>query len=156
MEFSHPFFKIERSAAKRAEGIAYWKAHIYDKTTELREAERLAEDLIEKDLKEGEEEKPGVDYEAIKDEIKYAIKEVKEAKKRHVDHLTTAEFCISTLEFFNAAAAANVNEMQTQLIMLKIFKEFKEGNDLAVTRFFKDQALKLRLPAPRHPPTWTA
>jgi hypothetical protein len=120
------------------------------------EAERLAEDLMEKDLKEGQEEKPGVDYEAIKDDIKYALERMKEAKKRHVDHLTTAEFCISTLEFFNAAAAANVSEIQTQIIMLKIFKEFKEGNDLAVTRFFKDQALRLRLPIPRHPPTWTA
>ena len=156
MDFSHPFFKIERSAAKRAEGIAYWKAHVYDKSVELREAERLVEDFMEKDLKEGQEEKLGVDYEAIKEDIKYAIEKMKEAKKRQVDHLTTAEFCISTLEFFNAAAAANVSEIQTQIIMLKIFKEFKEGNDIAVTRFFKDQALRLRLPAPRHPPTWVA
>jgi hypothetical protein len=156
MDFSNAFFTIERSAAKRKDTIAYWKAHIYDKSVELREAERLVEDLMEKDLKEGEEEKPGVDYEAIKDDIKYAVERMKEAKVRQVDALTTAEFCISTLEFFNAAAAANVSEIQTQLIMLKIFKEFKEGNDLAVTRFFKDQALRLRLPVPRHPPTWTA
>ena len=156
MDFSNPFFKIERSAEKRKEAIAYWKAHVYDKSVELREAEWLTEDLMLIDLKEDEEEKPGVDYQQIKKDINYAIEEVKKAKKRHLDALTEAEFCISILEFFNAAAAANVSEIQTQLIMLKIFKEFNEGKDLAVTRFFKQEAEKLKIPIPRLAPIWVA
>jgi hypothetical protein len=156
MDFSHPFFKIERSAAKRKETIAYWKAHVYDTSVKLREIERALEDLMQADLKEDEEPVEGVDYEQIKEDIKRTIEKVKEVKGKHVSALTTAEFCISTLEFFNAAAAVNMSEIQTQMMMLKIFKTFNEGDDIAVTQFFKDQVEKLKLPLPRHAPTWLA
>ena len=158
MDFSHPFFKIERSAAKRKETIAYWKAYVYDKTIELREAERIAEDLLEADLKQGgQEEKSGDDYAALKYEIKYAVEKVKEVKARHISALITAEFCISQTEFYDVAAEVNISELQVQVIMLKIFKDFKDGNDIAVTKFFKEEAEKLRPVLPkRRAPTWLA
>ena len=162
MDFSHPFFKIERSAAKRKETIAYWKAYVYDKTIELREAERIAEDLLEIELKQSrgdddQEDAPGFNYDALKDDINYAVEKVKEAKARHVSAIITAEFCISQTEFYDIAAEVNISELQAQVIMLKIFKDFKDGNDIAVTKFFKEEANKLRPVLPkRRAPTWLA